>query len=300
MTKTGPNEAFWRSPLLGRNDVIPLKGGPLEYFESGTGPTLVFVHGWLANANIWRNTIAELGDSFHCLVLDLPVGGHRHPLEPQADRTPDGIAALIADFLEHKDLRDVTLIGNDSGGAYAQIAIARHTNRVARLVLTSSETLYDQWPPQQFEFLTHLAGDPEALEQAIEGLRDEEALTDAYSADSGLTKRTPPVGVLQSYALPTAEDNRIRDDVAEVIASTTSEALHSASRELLTRTEFPILLAWSVEDPVFPLAHAEKFAAELPNAQLTTFEDSYSFTPEDRYDAIATAVRNFVPSGVTP
>jgi pimeloyl-ACP methyl ester carboxylesterase len=51
-TTTTPH--LWRSPLLGTARHVHLDGGELEYFERGEGPVLVFAHGWLANANLWR------------------------------------------------------------------------------------------------------------------------------------------------------------------------------------------------------------------------------------------------------
>ncbi len=44
-------------------------------------------------------------------------------MNPDADLTPSGIAALIADFLEALDLEDVTIVGNDSGGAMSQVLV---------------------------------------------------------------------------------------------------------------------------------------------------------------------------------
>jgi pimeloyl-ACP methyl ester carboxylesterase len=114
-----------RSPLLGEPRSVELAGGTIEYFERGEGPSLVFCHGWLANANLWRKVVDVLCDDFCCLALDLPLGSHRTPMEPGADLSPAGIAELIAETIERLDLSETTLVGNDSGGAYSQIALAR-------------------------------------------------------------------------------------------------------------------------------------------------------------------------------
>jgi pimeloyl-ACP methyl ester carboxylesterase len=156
----------WRSPLLGDARRAELPDGAIEYFDRGSGAPLVFVHGWLANANLWRKVVDRLHKDFRCIVLDLPLGGHRLPMPPSADLGPDGVAAIISSVLQALDLHDVTLVGNDSGGAYSQIAVARHTDRVGRLVLTSCETLFDQWPPPQFAYLCDIARDAQALAQA--------------------------------------------------------------------------------------------------------------------------------------
>jgi pimeloyl-ACP methyl ester carboxylesterase len=57
-----------------------------------------------------------------------------------ADLTPLGQAKLIRDFLDALDLCDVTAVANDTGGALTQILMARHPDRVARVVLTPSDS----------------------------------------------------------------------------------------------------------------------------------------------------------------
>ena len=81
-----------RSPLLGERIALDLPQGRLEAFRRGAGPPLVFAHGWLANANLWRGVVDRLHDRFACITLDLPLGAHRVPLHPDADLTPSAAA----------------------------------------------------------------------------------------------------------------------------------------------------------------------------------------------------------------
>src|SRR5438094_6339177 len=78
----------WRSPLLGERRAIDLPQGTIEYFERGRGPTLVLVHGWLVNANLWRKVVDALHGDFRCLTLDLPLGSHRLAMSAAADPRP--------------------------------------------------------------------------------------------------------------------------------------------------------------------------------------------------------------------
>jgi pimeloyl-ACP methyl ester carboxylesterase len=283
---------FWRSPLLGKLRSVELAAGRLDCFERGDGPVLVFAHGWLANANLWRNVVESLAARFRCIVLDLPLGSHRRAMNPAADLTPAGCGELIAETLAKLDLSDVTLVGNDSGGAYSQIATASHPDRVARLVLNSCETPYDQFPPPPFDGLPEVAGDPAVLGQLFEALRDREARSTppAYGL---LIKHPIDDLVSDSYALPSVSDPEILRDTGKVMAAATSDPVHAAGRKLIASFERPVLFAWGPEDRVFSLDNAERYAGELTDGRVALIDDAYSFTPEDQPLRLAEAIERF-------
>ena len=289
-TTTAPH---WRSELLGEPLSMALT---LDYFERGAGPVLLFSHGWLANANLWRKVVETLSDEFRCLVLDLPLGSHRTPMNADADLSPAGVAGLIAAAAERLGLDEVTLVGNDSGGAYSQIALAQHGEilgeRVSRLILTSCETPYDEWPPEPFDGLPAAATDPQALGQLLAALEDP-AVRAAPVAYGLLTKHPVEPEVSDSYALPASRDEGVLRDVAKAMSSASTAPVRAAGEHLIANSDLPTLLIWSSEDEVFPLTHAERYASALQNGSLVQIKDSFSFTPEDQPAAIAAGIRSF-------
>jgi pimeloyl-ACP methyl ester carboxylesterase len=282
----------WRSQLLGERIELDLPAGPIEAFRRGQGPPIVFAHGWLANANLWRNVVDRLADRFTCIALDLPLGAHRLAL-PEADLSPEGCGALITAALGELDLENVTLVGNDSGGAYSQIATARDPERIGRLVLNSCETPYDPFPPPPFDGLPALARDPAALGELLGALRDR-AIRTAPVAFGLLVKHGLADEVSDSYALPCVEDEAILADTARVMAGASTEPVHAAGHALIEGFAAPVLFAWSPEDRVFPLAHAERYAKALADGRIVLIEDAYSFTPEDQPAALVDALATFV------
>ena len=285
----------WRSKLLGEPRALDLPDGRLDYFERGEGLPILFSHGWLANANLWRKVVDILCDQFRCLAFDLPLGSHRTAMGAEADLSPAGVAGLIAAAAEGLDLRQMTLVGNDSGGAYSQIALAQHGDlgkRVSRLVLTSCETPYDEWPPKPFDGLPAAASDPQGLGQLLAALEDPavRALPVAYGL---LAKHALEPEVSDSYALPASRDEGVLRDVAKAMSSASTDPVRAAGEQLIEHSDLPTLLIWSSEDEVFPLAHAERYAGALRNGSLVQIEDSYSFTPEDQPTAVAAAIRSF-------
>ena len=290
---------LWRSDLLGAARFVDLAHGRLEHFERGAGPTLVFAHGWLANANLWRDVVDELASDFRCVVLDLPLGAHRVPMAPDADLSPAGCGALITGVLDALDLHDVTLIGNDSGGAYSQIATAARPERVARLVLNSCETPYDAFPPPPFDGLPSVARDSAALGQLLEALRDR-AVRAAPVAFGLLIKHPIDDLVSDSYALPCLANLEVLRDTAKAMSSADSAPVHAAGARLIERFDGPVLFAWGPEDQVFPIAHAQRYADALTRAEVVPIPDAYSFTPEDQPGALAEAIRRCCRSPLAP
>ncbi len=114
---------FWRDSALGTQRDIQLKGGPMRVFEAGKGEPIVFVHGALVNANLWRKVVPILSPDFYCVTLDMPLGSHELAV-PSADLSPYGIADMIAEAIEALGLDQPTIVANDSGGGLTQIALA--------------------------------------------------------------------------------------------------------------------------------------------------------------------------------
>src|SRR5205807_123137 len=195
---------------LGPPKDVRLPGGTVRYRERGAGPTLLFVHGLLVNGALWRKVVPELARDFRCIAPDWPLGSHTVPLGEGADRTPGGMAKLIADFMAELDLEDVTLVGNDSGGALSQLVVTRHPERVGRLVLTPCDA-FDNFPPRMFRYLGWVAKMPGGIPMMVQTMRLR-ANRRTPIAFGWLTKRRLPDAVSDHYVAPAIRDRRIRED----------------------------------------------------------------------------------------
>ena len=141
---------------------IDLPQGIVRVRDDGAGPPVVFVHGLLVDGELWRETAAALVPAHRCVVPDLPLGAHRHAMRAGADQSPRGVARLVGDLLDRLQLDDVTLVGNDTGGAICQFLVDERPERVARLVLTNCDG-FDQFPPAPFGAMVKAARIPGAL-----------------------------------------------------------------------------------------------------------------------------------------
>lgn len=270
---------------------LQLPQGTIRYRDDGQGPPIVFVHGLLANGLLWRKVTPLLANDARCIVPDWPLGSHELPLAPGADATPGGIARLVADFIAALELEDVTLVGNDSGGAIAQLVITRHPERIGRLVLTNCDA-YENFLPPLFRYLQWIARVPGLPRLALQSLRVP-ALRHLPTAYGALVKRPLPREVEESYVGPILRDAGVlRDTVAFLRGIDKRDTLAAAER--FGEFEKPVLLAWAPEDRSFKLRDAERMAAAFPHARLETIADSRTFVPEDQPERLAHLIAEFV------
>lgn len=267
----------------------------IRYYESGEGSPVVFVHGLLTNAHLWRKVVPTIAAAGHrCIAPDWPLGSHSVAV-PDADLTPPGVADLIAEFLEALDLRHVTLVANDTGGAMTQILMARHPERIARVVLTPADS-FERFFPPVFVMLPLLARVPGAVWLLTQTLRLR-SLQRLPITFGWVSKRPIARDIVDTYLDPSRHDRAIRADLRRFLRTVHKRHTLAAAERLGGFTK-PVLLAWATEDKLFPLSLAHRLQQVLPNSRLIEIADSYTFIPEDNPEALIPLILNFIPVDV--
>jgi pimeloyl-ACP methyl ester carboxylesterase len=243
---------------------------------------VVFLHGVMVDGSLWDDVVARLPDR-ECVVLELPLGSHAAPVADRSSCTPEGVAALVLDELERRDLRDVTLVGCDTGGTIAQLVVARDPSRIARLVLTPCDAL-EVFPPALFKPLFALGRFPWMMRAFLQPLRFTPARR-LPIAFGWLSKRVDAAR-LARWGTPALRDFEVLRDAAH-FAAACSPAVTLDVAPRLRAFGGEVVILWPPEDPCFPIALGERLAALFADARLIEVEDSYCFVPVDRPDALA-------------
>ena len=282
--------ATWRAEALGPARTLDLGGGRrIRAHVTGAGPPVVFVHGALVNANLWRRVVPLL-DGRTRVALDLPLGSHIEAMPRDADLGPPALADLIADALAALELEDVTIVGNDTGGGLTQILATRRPERLGRVVLTSCDA-FENFPPKLFRYVLAPARVPGAIPVAYAGLRVRR-LRRLPIAYGWLSNEPPEPEAEDSYVLPVLTRGDIRRDVRKLLAELDPRHTLDAAAKL-TGFEKPVLIAWSADDHFFPPAHAERLARLIPDARLEWIEGARTFSAEDAPERLASLIAGF-------
>jgi pimeloyl-ACP methyl ester carboxylesterase len=275
---------------------VELSAGTVEYRDTGgEGPVVVLLHGLMMDASLWDGVIADLSADYRCLAPTLPLGAHRHAMRADADLSLPGAARLVAEFLERLDLADVTLVGNDTGGAIVQLVVGDGASRVSRVVLASCEA-FDNLPPGLTGRTLALAG---KLPPRLFGLFMQQMRLRAVRrlpiAFGWLTKRGD--AATARWMLPVLTRPEIRRDTVRILRAAMADPdllVKAAGR--LRAFDGPALVVWAREDRVMPPDHGRRLAELFPQGRLVEVADSYTLLPLDQPAEFAQAIRQFTSS----
>ncbi len=272
---------------------IDLPAGTIHYRVAGPedGPPVVFVHGFLVDDTLWGDVPERLAAAgFRAYAPTWPLGSQRTPMRPDAELSPRGVARIVLSFLEALDLRDVVLVGNDTGGAVCQFLLDEDASRIGRLVLTNCDA-FDVFPPFPFNLLFRLGRHPVATRLALQPFRWS-ALANGPLGFGLLTKRRITSEESGRRMTPAITDEGVRRDTARFLRGWSAADLADAATRL-GKFEKPVLLAWAPEDLFFKFSLAERLAETFPDARIVRIPDARTFVALDQPERLAEAIASF-------
>lgn len=273
-----------------------LPQGRVHYRAAGPAdsklPPVVFLHGALVNGELWDGVAAELaGRGIRSYAPDLPLGSHPIALNPDADLTPRGVARLVLDFLAALELTDVTLVGNDTGGALCQFAIDTDASRIGRLVLTNCDA-FDKFPPQPFALMFKAASGPGRLRAMMATMRPVWARHSVLGYGP-LVSKPLDAALTRRWIEPTLADPGVRHDTARFLGGLRPAALVDVSTRLATFKR-PVLVLWGAADRFFTPSLGRRLAGQFPDARLVEVAGGRTFLPLDEPDRVAAEIAGFL------
>jgi len=269
---------------------IKLARATIEYFVLGPDdsphPPVLFVHGILVDHRLWMKVAEELArNGFRCILPDLPLGSHTIPVERSEPLTPVTVAEMVGEFIDALDLRDVTLVGNDTGGGLCQLLVDAHPDRVGRLVLTNCDA-FEKFPPFPFNAVFATMRGPQSI-SLLSKVMKVAALRNSPLGYGLLLQRDD--ALTASWVTPISTDRRIAQNLARLLRGVGAMDLTDVATRLPRFTK-PVTVVWGMADRCFTPSLGRRLAALFPNATFVEVPGARTFVALDAPRAVADAI----------
>jgi pimeloyl-ACP methyl ester carboxylesterase len=281
---------------------IDLPQGRLSYRvfgpPSSPRPPVVFVHGLLVDSRLWE-PVAEIlaAEGVRSYAPTLPLGAHQQPMNAGADLSPHGMAGLVGDFIAALGLGNVTIVGNDTGGAICQLLLAGEAGRIGAAVLTNCDA-FGSFPPRALAPLFFAGRHPALVACLLPGLRSDTIRTGKLGFGP-LTSAPLDAGLTRGWIEPLAS-RAIRRDLATFARGVHPRVLLDAASRLGQFTG-PVRILWGDDDAYFGTELGQQLSEAFPHASLATVPGGRTFLPLEHPDSVAaeiiSAIRDTAANG---
>jgi pimeloyl-ACP methyl ester carboxylesterase len=281
LTETEAAELFRREP----DGFLDVGAGEVAHRKVGSGPDVLFVHGWPVSGATWRKLLPHLADHVTCHVIDLPSAG-----SSRFDaNTPMSIQQHITSVQRVVDLlgfEEIAVVGHDSGGMIARHAMAGDP-RLRAMGLINTEPPDPGWRFRSFIAVRRLpglsagmgwvAGRPKIRASKFvfgDAFADRSLLEGEFAEfffdplHTNLTARDAAVRLLRSF------------DMKQVTELAT---IHG-------QLNVPVKLVWGDRDPFFPVERAKAMVSTFPSASIDVIEGVGLFSHEEAPAAVAASL----------
>ncbi len=289
--KSEATDDDWRRLYPFCSRYLDLGGRRLHYLDEGTGPTLLLVHGNPTWSFHWRNLIAALRPRFRLVAPDhIGCGLSDKPQDYpyQLRQHIDNLLALI----EWLDLREITLVAHDWGGAIGLGAALQSKDRFARLVLLNTAAFRSRQIPLRIRICrTPLFG---AL--AVRGLN---AFARAAMRMAVWHRDRMTSAVRAGYLAPyDSWANRIAiqrfvEDIPLQAAHPSYPTLIEIENGLPSLAELPTCFIWGMRDWCFTPHFLDRFLEFFPNPEAHRIAEAGHWVMEDAAEEVIGIVEQF-------
>ena len=261
---------------------LPTSYGPVGYRIAGHGRPAIFLHGLCLNSYFWRHQLKELSSARQCIAIDLLAHGQT-PAPDLNDYSFIAQANMVLEAADRLGIPEFDLIGNDAGGAIAQVICAKAPERVRSLVLTNCD-VHDNWPPKRMWLILSLA----RMNLLGLALRLFQSKPELYRGPVGYAsklyedRKFASDELMARYIEPLIK-TKARREAINRYCSLREEDILVKLKPSIEQFQGPSLIIWGDADLFFPVHWAYWLEDLLPNtAAVEIVRGGKIFFPEER------------------
>ncbi|HEY0333945.1 MAG TPA: alpha/beta fold hydrolase [Stenotrophomonas sp.] len=271
---------------------VPTRFGRIAVVERGLGEAALFLHGFPLNSFQWRGALPRLAPYRRCIAPDFLGMGYTQVAEGQAV-DPNAQVDMLVALMEALGVAHADVVANDSGGAVAQLLLARHPSRVRTLLLTNCDTAIDS-PPAALVPVIDLSRQGRFVDDWLGRWHADRALARSPEGIGGMCFANPahPTDeAIDTYFGPLLSTRR-RTALAHAYAIALDHNALVDSTRALQQSTAPVRVVWGMADTIFDARNADYLAHAFGNPRgVRPLQDSKLFWPEERPDVIAEEAR---------
>ena len=288
------NSPSWRSEYPFQSNYLDLDTLRYHYLDEGSGAPLLWVHGNPTWSFYWRNLIQGLSPEYRNIAVD-HIGCGLSEKPAKYSYTLERHQQNLVHLIEHLDLKNITLVAHDWGGAIGLGSLLQQPERFSRIILFNTGA----FPPPFVPLRIRLCRIPWLGSGAIRYLNlfARAALRMATEHPKRMTAliRAGFLAPYQTVADRVAIDGFVRD-IPFTPRHPTWQVLANIEAGLPALDKLPIQLIWGMKDWCFDTRCLQRFQALFPSAQVHPIDDAGHYVVEDAHERILPLMQSFLQS----
>ncbi|MBX7074164.1 MAG: alpha/beta fold hydrolase [Pirellulales bacterium] len=284
------NDFAWRRLYPFADQELRVGGWRYHYFDEGSGEPLLCVHGNPTWSFYWRRLPRAFGERYRVVAPDhLGCGLSDKPAE--FSYTLAGHIDNLVELVERLDLRQVTLVAHDWGGAIGMGAALRLPERFSRFVLMNTAAFRAPWMPWRIRACRA----PVLGTLAIRGMNAFARAALHMATERGLDAdiRAGLIAPYGNWRERIAIDRFVKD-IPMTPAHQSYATLMKIEQGLARFRNHPMLLVWGMKDWCFSPHFLRRFQEFFPAAETLEIADAGHYVMEDSHETILPALVDFL------
>jgi pimeloyl-ACP methyl ester carboxylesterase len=211
-----------------------------KYIDEGKGEVMVLLHGLFGALSNWHGVVDHFSKNYRVVIPLMPI----YEMSLHKAGVP-GLVSFVEDFVNHMQLKNMTLLGNSLGGHVALVFTLNNADKVKRLILTGSSGLFEDSMGGSFP----KRGNYDYVKERVEYT--------FYSPETATKELVDEV-----FDITNSNAKCLR-----IIAIAKSAQRHNVAKDI-TNIKVPSLLIWGLNDTITPPIVAHEFNRLIPNSEL--------------------------------
>lgn len=281
------------SPIFYRT--VKVDGLDIFYREAGpkNAPVVLLLHGFPSSSHMFRDLIPLLADKYHVIAPDYPGFGYSsQPSRAQFEYTFDNLYTVIDKFTRAVGVDKFSAYLQDYGSPIGLRFVLNQPQRVSALIVQNGNAYDVGLAPIWDPIKAYWADNTQQRRDALRDFVSERTTVFQYSEGVPADRRNPDAWRHDQAGLDRPGNDEIQLDLFGDYRNNVK--MYPAFQESFRKHQFPTLIVWGKNDPIFTTQGAEAFKKDLPKAEIH-WMDAGHFALETHAAEVAGYIREFLP-----